>query len=110
MGPTKSLTCHVLVGNVKLVKVLKYHQPKRGLEMIHSLKLTASSPLKIDRAPKGNSSTPTIDFQGLLLAVSLREVSCFNLYLIGFFFGSRVVIPLIFPKVPQSSQTESLGF
>ena len=30
-------------------------------------------------------------------------------HLIGFCPGSRVVIPLIFPKVPQSSQTESVG-
>ena len=30
-------------------------------------------------------------------------------YLIGFCFGG-VVIPLIFPKVPQSSQTEFSGF
>ena len=30
--------------------------------------------------------------------------------IIGFLTGGGLVIPLIFPKVPQSSQTESLGF
>ena len=39
--------------------------------VIHSLKLTASLPLKIGRNPKGNSSEPTIHFQ--VRTVSFRE-------------------------------------
>ena len=37
---------------------------KFDFEGLHSLKLTASLPLKIGRAPKGNDRLPPFHFQG----------------------------------------------
>ena len=48
--------------------------PILKMQKKHSLKLTASSPLKIGRAPKGNNRIPTIHFQMLWLLVSGRVI------------------------------------
>ena len=45
--------------------------PGNSLNLLHSLKLTASSPLEIGRAPKGNDRISTIHFQ--VQAVSFRD-------------------------------------